>query len=58
MKQTSARLARTLSFVAAALAFAAATIQYVRDGQFRISYVAAALFFVVFGIAASRRADS
>ena len=51
-----AQLTFVLSLVAAALALAAAAIEYSGTGHIRWALVAAAVFLVAFGIGAKKRA--
>ena len=54
-KAEAARLTMILSFVAAALALAAALIEYTRRGEVNIGLVAAGIFLVAFGLGAKGR---
>ncbi len=54
-KESQVRLAFTLFMIAAVLAFAAALIEYVSNGEVRISLIAAGVFLVVFGFGARSR---
>ncbi|HVG09774.1 MAG TPA: hypothetical protein VNM67_18890 [Thermoanaerobaculia bacterium] len=54
-KEGYARLTFILSIVAAALALAAALIEYARQGEVNIGLIAAGLFLLVFGFGAKSR---
>ena len=55
MRADSNRLALILAIVAAALAFIAAIIRYVEDGEVRWGLIAAAVFLLAFGFSAKSR---
>jgi hypothetical protein len=54
-KEGYAKLTMILAFVAAALALAAALIEYFRRGEVNVALVAAGLFLVAFGLGAKSR---
>jgi hypothetical protein len=54
-KEGYARLTMILSFVAAALALAAALVEYARHGEVKVSLIAAGIFLVAFGLGAKSR---
>jgi len=54
-KEGSAKLTLILSIVAAALAFAAALIEYTSQGEVKIGLIAAGLFLLAFGFGAKSR---
>ena len=52
---TNAKLTFILSIVAAALALAAALIEYVRQGELNLALIGAGLFLLAFGFGAKSR---
>ena len=54
-KEGYAKLTLILSVVAAALALAAALIEYVRQGEVNVALIAAGLFLLAFGFGAKSR---
>ena len=54
-KEGYARLTLILSVVAAALALAAALIEYVRQDEVNVALIAAGLFLLAFGFGAKSR---
>ena len=53
--ERSARLTLILSIVAAGLAFAAAVVAFVKDGEIKWTLIAAGFFILTFGISAKGR---
>jgi hypothetical protein len=51
------KLTLVLSIIAAALAFGAAIVRYVKHGEISISLIAAAVFIVAFGLATKSRTE-
>lgn len=54
-KEGYAKLTMILSFVAAALALAAALIEYARQGELNVGLIAAGVFLLAFGFGAKSR---
>lgn len=54
-KEGYAKLTLILSVIAAALAFTAALIEYVRQGEVNVALIAAGLFLLAFGFGAKSR---
>jgi hypothetical protein len=55
MTQDTARLTFVLSCVAAALAFAAALIGFIRQRELNVPYIGAACLLLAFGLNAARQ---